>query len=279
MTVVLDYFFNKNLKILNIPEEIAKDLKHGERISYLVEEKGTEKESIGTVLGYPLDLEERTAQFVRKLTLEENEDFVKQQDFALKVFPLFKKKFKTLFPTSKPITARYNPLMDQIYFYFYSEERYVFGDFVREFRQELGKNMFLFQVGARDMMRLDPNAKHYAIGADCGMEIACQGYGPLPSVEVEAIAMQGLEGRDIERLKGRCGKLKCSLLYELEIYLKEGKEFPQRGSKVQCPWTNQNWVVSSYNIITKEVVIRTEEWGILRVPLSLLQEQKSKTKA
>lgn len=91
--------------------------------------------------------------------------------------------------------------MDQIYFYFYSEERYVFSDFVRDFREELGKNIFLFQVGARDMMRLDPNAKHYSIGSDCGMAIACQGYGVLPSVEVETVAMQGLEGRDMERLK------------------------------------------------------------------------------
>ena len=44
MTIVLDYFFNKNLKILN------KDLKHGDKISYFLEEKGVEKESIGTVL-------------------------------------------------------------------------------------------------------------------------------------------------------------------------------------------------------------------------------------
>lgn len=227
MTIVLDYFFNKHLRVLDIPEEIAKGLKHGDKISYLLEEKGTEKESIGIVLGFPLEME-RTAQFVKKLNAEDCEEFAKQQDFALKVFPLFKKKFKTLFPTSKPVTARYNPIMDQIYFYFYSEERYVFGDFVRELREELGKNIFLFQVGARDMMRIDPNAKPYAVGSDCGMEIACQGYGPLPSVEVESIAMQGLEGRDIERLKGRCGKLKCSLLYELEIYMKESKDFPQR---------------------------------------------------
>jgi hypothetical protein len=50
MTIVLDYFFNKNLKILNIPDEISKDLKHGDKISYFLEEKGAEKESIGTVL-------------------------------------------------------------------------------------------------------------------------------------------------------------------------------------------------------------------------------------
>ena len=278
MTIVLDYFFNKNLKILNIPDEISKDLKHGDKISYFLEEKGAEKESIGTVLWYSIPLEEKTAQFSKKLNPEENSDFLKQQEFALKLFPLFKKKFKATFPGSKPITARYNPLMDQLYCYFYSEERYVFSDFVRELKQEIGKNIFLFQVGARDMMRLDPNSKAYAVGADCGMEFTCQGLGPLPSVEVESIAMQWLEGRDIERLKGRCWKLKCSLLYELEIYMKEYKDFPQKGSKIQCPWSNQKWVVSSYNIITKEVVIKTEEWWILRLPLTLLKEQKEKEK-
>lgn len=59
--------------------------------------------------------------------------------------------------------------------------------------------------------------------------------------------------------------------------MKEGKEFPQKGSKIHCPGSNQNGVVSSYNIITKEVVIRTEEGGVLRVPLALLKEQKEKS--
>ena len=169
--------------------------------------------------------------------------------------------------------------MDQLYFYFYSEERYVFSDFVRDFRQEIWKNIFLFQVGARDMMRLDPNAKTYAVGSDCGMEIACQGLGLLPSVEMESIAMQGLEGRDTERLKGRCWKLKCSLLYELEIYAQEGKDFPHRGEKIQCPNSKQNGIVSSYNIITREVVIKTEDWGVLRVPLSLIKKTKEKSES
>ena len=60
--------------------------------------------------------------------------------------------------------------------------------------------------------------------------------------------------------------------------MKEYKDFPQKGSKIQCPWSNQKWVVSSYNIITKEVVIKTEEWWILRLPLTLLKEQKEKEK-
>lgn len=50
MAIVLDYFFNKHLNILNIPEEIEQTLQHGDKISYLIEEKGAEKESIGIVI-------------------------------------------------------------------------------------------------------------------------------------------------------------------------------------------------------------------------------------
>jgi cell fate regulator YaaT (PSP1 superfamily) len=45
---------------------------------------------------------------------------------------------------------------------------------------------------------------------------------------MENLVMQNLEGRDIEKLKGRCGKLKCSLIYELETYIQESKKFPPK---------------------------------------------------
>lgn len=271
---VLDYFMSKNLKILACPDEIKASLKHWDRIVYAFEEKGTMKTSIGTVLGFDIEVD-KTADFERCFTPEEHLEFLHQQDFALKVFPLFKKKFKSQFAWSKPITARYNPLMDQIYFYFYSEERYVFGDFVRELKNELGKNIFLFQVGARDMMRLDPHSKDYIVGSDCGMLTACQSLAPLPSVEVESIVLQGVDGRDMERLKWRCGKLKCSLVYELEIYKKEAKDFPQRGTRIPCPGSNEEGIVSSYNIITREVVLKTQEGTVLRVPISALKRQET----
>ncbi len=273
---VLDYFLNKNFNVSDIPDDV--EIHHWDKIAYFLEEKWTKKESIGIAIWYPLELD-RSVPFSRKLTADECMEFAKQQDFALKLFPIFKKKFKANFPWSKPITARYNPITDQLYFYFFSEERYVFGDFVKELRSEIWKNIFLFQVWARDMMRIDPNAAVYSVWTDCWMAIACQWYGPLPSVEVENIAMQWLDWRDIERLKWRCWKLKCSLLYELEIYLKESKDFPERGSSVVCPWWDQKGIVSSYNIITKEVVIKTEEWGVLRIPLSLLKSANEKKKA
>ena len=271
---VLDYFMNKNFKVLNCPDEIRTQLRHWDKIVYICEEKWVQKSSIWLVIWYPIKAS-RTVEFERAFSEEESREFLEQQDIAHKVFPSFKEKFKARFEGSKPITARYNPRGDQIYFYFYSEERYVFWDFVKELRSEIWKNLFLFQIWARDMMRLDPAAKDYAVGSDCGMLTACQSLNPLPSVEVECIGLQGVDGRDMERLKGRCWKLKCSLMYELEIYQEEVKNFPTKWSTIKCPWSNENWIVSSYNIMTREVILKTPEGAILRVPLSALESTNS----
>ena len=271
---VLDYFMNKNFKVLNCPDEIKNQLRHWDKIVYICEEKWVQKSSIWLVIWYPIKAS-RTVEFERVFSEEESREFLEQQDIAHKVFPSFKQKFKARFEWSKPITARYNPIGDQIYFYFYSEERYVFWDFVKELRAEIWKNLFLFQIWARDMMRLDPAAKDYAVGSDCGMLTACQSLNPLPSVEVECIGLQGVDGRDMERLKGRCWKLKCSLMYELEIYQEEVKNFPTKWSTIKSPWSNENWIVSSYNIMTREVILKTPEGVILRVPLSALESTNS----
>lgn len=271
---VLDYFMNKNFKVLNCPDEIRTQLRHWDKIVYIYGEKWVQKSSIWLVIWYPIKAS-KTVEFERAFSEAESREFLEQQNIAHKVFPSFKKKFKSRFEGSRPITARYNPIGDQIYFYFYSEDRYVFGDFVKELRAEIWKNIFLFQIWARDMMRLDPEAKHYVVGSDCGMLTACQSLNPLPSVEVECIGLQGVDGRDMERLKGRCWKLKCSLMYELEIYQEEVKNFPTKWATIKCPWSNENWIVSSYNIMTREVILKTPEGAILRVPLSALESTNS----
>ena len=60
---VLDYFMNKNLKVVDIPDDI--ELNHWDKISYLVEEKWANKESIWIVVGYPLEVD-RTAHFLKR---------------------------------------------------------------------------------------------------------------------------------------------------------------------------------------------------------------------
>jgi cell fate regulator YaaT (PSP1 superfamily) len=143
-----------------------------------------------------------TGTYSRILQGAEKEIFEEKQKEALKAFPAFKQEFRAEYPGSIPITARYQIFSDQLYFFFYSEERYVFTEFVRRFREKVGKSMFLFQVGVRDMMRMSPGAD--GMCGPCGQPLCCKLNTVLPNVEIGALLLQHLEGRDIEKLKGKC---------------------------------------------------------------------------
>ena len=202
--------------------------------------------------------------------------------FALQIFPLFKKRFKAEFKNSIPVTARFHIYLDQLYFYFYSEERYIFTDFVKKLREKIWKNIFLFQVGARDMVKMDPRTDILPCGADWIIPMHCKTTLPLPSIEMENLILQNLEWRDIERLKWRCGKLKCSLIYELEIYREESKKYPPKWSEVKYLKSNIDWLVTSYNIMTGDVTIKTEDGEIFKIPtwelkITKLPDPKTKT--
>ncbi|MFA5748290.1 MAG: regulatory iron-sulfur-containing complex subunit RicT, partial [Candidatus Absconditabacterales bacterium] len=269
-----DCYTNKNTLVKGINEDVFVKLKHGDKVVYnLIEQTGGNKLSIGTNLGHEIQTD-RYGEFERILEGDEKEFFDKQQKIALKIFPLFKKLFKKNFANSIPVTAKFHIFTDQIYFYFYSEDRYVFTDFVKEFRQELGKNIFLFQIGARDMIKMSP-------GTDCivgcnGINLCCKSSRALPSVEIENIVLQNLEGRDIEKLKGRCGKLKCSLIYELELYLEDSKKFPQKGTPVKVKNSDICGVTSSFNIMSGDVTVRTDDGVTFRIPLDQIKTLKEK---
>ncbi len=269
---VLDRYTNKNVLVKNVDDDTFSKLKHGEKVVYsATDQTGITKQTIGTYLGHQIATD-RQGTFEKILEGEEKEFFEEQQKLALDIFPLFKKLFKKYFPDSIPVTARYQIFADQLYFYFYSEERYVFTDFVKEFRQELGKNIFLFQVGARDMVKMSP-------GTDCivgcnWINLCCKSSRPLPSVEIENIVLQNLEGRDIEKLKGRCGKLKCSLIYELETYIEESKKFPPKWAYVENAWCEVCGTVFSFNIMNGDVTVKTKDGVTVRIPYTTIKKVK-----
>lgn len=269
---VLDRYTNKNVLITGMSDEVFAQVKGGDKIVYSsLDQRGMKKPSVGTFLGHEIATD-RQGTFDKVLVGEDKDFFNEQQKLALDIFPLFKKLFKKSFPDSIPVTARYQIFGDQLYFYFYSEERYVFTDFVKEFRQELGKNIFLFQIGARDMVKMSP-------GTDCligcnGINLCCKSTRALPSVEIENIVLQNLEWRDIEKLKWRCGKLKCSLIYELETYIEESKKYPPKWSYVETKWCETCWTAYSFNIMNGDVSVKTKEWVTVRIPYTTIKKVK-----
>jgi len=270
---VLDWYTNKYVTVTAEDISFLKTLVPGDKIVYnLLDQYWVSSLSVGTYMPHNVQTD-RKWTFARMLVGEEKTNFEEQQQFALKIFPLFKKKFKAAFPSSTPVTSRFQVFNDQIYFYFYSEERYVFSDFVKDLRQRLDKNIFLFQIWARDMIKLSP-------ATDCitwcnGMQLCCKSPRPLPSVEIENIILQNLEWRDIEKLKWRCGKLKCCLIYELDVYTEESKKYPHKWTHV-CGKNTGDFCgfVTSYSIMTGDVTVRTDDGVLLRVPLAQLKIDK-----
>ena len=277
---VLDRYTNKNIKVINIDETSLQELKTWDKLVYNMEENN-QKPSIWIYIWHDINTD-RIWHFTKILKWEELDFFEEQSKFALQIFPLFKKRFKAEFKNSIPVTARFHIYLDQLYFYFYSEERYIFTDFVKKLREKIWKNIFLFQVGARDMVKMDPRTDILPCGADWIIPMHCKTTLPLPSIEMENLILQNLEWRDIERLKWRCGKLKCSLIYELEIYREESKKYPPKWSEVKYLKSNIDWLVTSYNIMTGDVTIKTQDGETFKIPtwelkITKLPDPKIKT--
>lgn len=288
---VLDWYTNKYLTVNETPNEISSTLKGGDKIVYTAPDikSWIPKNTIWTVIQLkPLGWQgHQTGKFLRKLEGKEKAEFDEQQQLALKIFPSFKKAFKEEFPSSIPITVRFQIFSDQLFFFFFSEERYIFTEFVKKFREKIGMNIFLFQVGAREIIKMSP-ATEGMLGS-CGHKLCCKSQRMLSNADLEAVIQQHLEGRDLERLKGRCWKLKCCLLYELELYQQESKNYPHKGTKLNlckviqhcketdCQAQECQGFVSSYNIISQEVQIKTKD-SYVRIPIAELNKIRTTTK-
>jgi cell fate regulator YaaT (PSP1 superfamily) len=247
---IIDWLINKPVLLTGtIPPEVT----YGKKVIYLDEEK---KQQLWVVVWYEIETTKKWT-FLHLVEGSIEEQWNQNHKKALELFDIFKKDFNKSFPESVPVTARMNLQWWIVYFYFFAEVRFQFAEFVKVFRQKIGYNFFLYQVWARDRIRLDPRADGMYCASGHGTGLDCKTFKhPMPNVESDAIMLQQLEWRDIEKLKWLCGKLKCSLNYEKDYYEQETKKYPSRwtyftiqGDKVKCLW---------FNVMTEEIKIRNE---------------------
>ncbi len=265
---ILDFYTNKNF-YFSTSSDLYFSLWDKCVVRYLDGEKNL---TVGIYIWSNHVWIDREVVFESLLTSEESKDFDIMQKKAREHFLIFKTMFKKSFSDAIPVTSRYHIFSRQWYFYFYGEQRYQFGDFLRQFRQEFGQQFFLYQVGARDMIKMSP-ATDDIVWCN-GQNLCCKSHRPLPSIDVEHLLMQHLEWRDIERLKWRCGKLKCSLIYEIETYILENKEFPQKWSKIEyvTPLCEKCGMVTNYNIMTRKIDITTDDGTRVQVDLDQIKK-------
>ena len=112
-------------------------------------------------------------------------------------------------------------------FYYTAEERVDFRQLIKDMAKAFGIRIEMRQLGYRqEAQRLG------GIGS-CGRELCCSTWlTDFRSVSTSAARYQQLS-LNPQKLAGQCGKLKCCLNYELDVYLDALKDFPSADTKLQ----------------------------------------------
>jgi len=115
---------------------------------------------------------------------------------------------------------------ERIVFYFLSDTRVDFRDLVKSMAREFHTRIELRQIGVRD------EAKLLADYGDCGKPVCCNTHMVvMPPVSMRMAKLQK-STLDPSKISGRCGRLKCCLRFEQDVYEEFQSSLPPIGSRV-----------------------------------------------
>src|SRR5580700_11855882 len=115
---------------------------------------------------------------------------------------------------------------ERLIFYYLAEERVDFRDLVKALAKRYKTRIEMRQIGVRD------EAKLLADYGDCGKPVCCNTHmSVMPPVSMRMAKLQK-STLDPTKISGRCGRLKCCLRFEQDVYEEFQKELPPVGSRV-----------------------------------------------
>ncbi len=136
-------------------------------------------------------------------------------------------------------------------FAFIADGRVDFRNLVKELNRHFQKSIRLFQLGVRDEAKIAGD-----IGC-CGINQCCKSHlKKLGNVTSEFAEHQQVAHRGSERLSGICGRLKCCLAYENDLYLELAKELPPIGTRVRTK--HGRGEVIGWHVLTKSVKVKID---------------------
>jgi len=112
-------------------------------------------------------------------------------------------------------------------FYYTSNGRVDFRELIKQMADEFKVRIEMRQIGVRE------EAQRMGGIGSCGRELCCSSWlNDFRSVSTSAARYQQLS-LNPQKLAGQCGKLKCCLNYELDMYVEAIKDFPKSNVKLK----------------------------------------------
>ncbi|MDD3588329.1 MAG: regulatory iron-sulfur-containing complex subunit RicT [Thermoguttaceae bacterium] len=136
---------------------------------------------------------------------------------------------------------------ERLIVYYVAEGRIDFRELVRVLASEFQTRIEMKQIGVRDETKLVADV------GDCGREVCCNSYLiAMPPVSMKMAKLQKAT-LDPTKISGRCGRLKCCLRYEYDVYREIVSILPPVGKLVSTP--DGNGRVISQELLAKKVVV------------------------
>jgi cell fate regulator YaaT (PSP1 superfamily) len=147
---------------------------------------------------------------------------------------------------------------ERILFYFLAEKRVDFRELVKSMAREFRTRIELRQIGVRD------EAKLLADYGDCGKPVCCNTHMiVMPPVSMRMAKLQK-STLDPTKISGRCGRLKCCLRFEQDVYDEFVQQLPAVGSRVVTKAGPGR--VLAQEILARRVLVEFEDGRRLPVP-------------
>ncbi len=240
----LHYFYKNNLDV-KVGDMVVANSERGLDLARVV--SIINKESIKLEEGDSIEKIERIAT---------KEDIEKQRSLdnkARNVLDTCKKLAKRYNLEMKFIKASYTFDESKLTCYFVAEDRVDFREVVKSLAAEYRTRIELRQVGPRDEIKAYDN-----IGS-CGKEVCCRTFLPdFETVNIKMAKEQGLQ-INMQKLSGNCGRLKCCLKYEEEVYKEKLKELPKVNAIVK--YNGETCKVVSLDILKERVRLKIGPQG------------------
>lgn len=140
---------------------------------------------------------------------------------------------------------------ERVVFYFLAEKRVDFRELVKVLAREFQTRIELRQIGVRD------EAKLLADFGDCGKPVCCNTHmAVMPPVSMKMAKLQK-STLDPTKISGRCGRLKCCLRFEQDVYEEFQAELPPINSRILT--AKGNGRVLAHEILARKLLVEFED--------------------
>lgn len=195
------------------------------------------RDPLGTDIGKVVKIEVRENKgekfeniLLRKATKEDLAKLEKRKKAKKNDLKTCQKIVKKHNLTMKVFDAHYSFDGGRIIFAFTAPKTIDFRNLVKDLSKIFHRSIILYQVSVREQASKEGNF------GPCGYPLCCKSFlKKMKNISVEFVKDQQLEHQGLDRLTGYCGRLKCCLQYEEDLYKELTKNLPPIGSRVKTP--------------------------------------------